>query len=301
MKKKMVGAVAATVAALSGAAVTTHADQPAGADYRQAVAATYAIVSAAQPGDVQAAEQATSILKGGTGDSQPEILADLAKRPPDFKDAAARLSALGNALDHPATTGDPTAAKAKLHDILAMQRYDALHRPPSALDRLSQWVQDRIRELLRALFGGNGPGGAIPGWVLYAIGAVVLAAVAFVVFRAAGGNLGGDVDADVPGAPRAPADYFAEADRLAAKGDRVAAIRALCAAVAGTISGQQTWAASPLTVREIFTRSGHAQDLRPLLLPFEAAVYGGRDVDAATYEKALAAAAPFRTLVEVAA
>jgi len=36
-------------------------------------------------------------------------------------------------------------------------------------------------------------------------------------------------------------------------------------------------------------------------MPFEAAVYGGRDVDAAAYEKALAAAAPFRAPVEAAA
>jgi len=299
--RTLVAALTAVFAALGAGAVTTHADQPAGPEYRQAVAAAYALVSTAQPGDVQAAEQATSILKGGAGDSQPEIVADLAKRPPDFNDAAARLSALENALDHPATTADPGAAQGKLHDVLSMHRYDPLHCPPSSLDRLSQWVQDRIRDLLRALFGGNGGGGAIPSWVLYAIGAAVLAAVAFVVFRAAGGGLGGDVDADVPGAPRAPADYFAEADRLAAKGDRVAAIRALCAAVAGTISGQQTWAASPLTVREIFTRSGHAADLRPLLRPFEAAVYGGRDGDAATYENGAAAAAPFRMPMEVAA
>ena len=301
MRRRLLAALTATLAALAGGAVLAQADQPAGADYRQAVAAAYALVSTAQPGDVQAAEQATAVLKGGTGDSQPEILADLAKRPPNFADAAPRLAALQRALDSPATTGDPAAAQSKLHSVLSMHRYDALHRPPSPLDRLSQWVQDRIRDLLRALFGGSGAGGAIPSWLLYAIGVVVLAAVAFVVFRAAGGGLGGDVDAEVPGAPRAPADYFAEADRLAASGDRVAAVRALCAAVAGTISGQQTWAASPLTVREIFSRSGHAQALRPLLLPFEAAVYGGRDVDAATYEKALAAAAPFRTPVEVAA
>jgi len=299
--RKLVAAFSAAVAVSAAGAITTRADQPAGTDYRQAVAAAYAVVSTAQTGDVQAADQATSILKGGTGDTQPEILADLAKRPPDFKDAAARLSALQAALDSPATTADPGAAQSKLHEVLSMHRYDALHRPPSPLERLSQWVQDRIRDLLRALFGGNGGGGAIPSWVLYAIGAVVLAAVAFVVFRAAGGNLGGDVDAELPGVPRAPADYFAEADRLAEKGDRVGAIRALCAAVAGTISGQQTWAASPLTVREIFTRSGHAADLRPLLLPFEAAVYGGREVDAATYEKALAAAAAFRVPVEAAA
>ena len=72
------------------------------------------------------------------------------------------------------------------------------------------------------------------------------------------------------------------------------AIRALCAGVAGTISGEHTWAGSPLTVREIFSRTKDSARLRPLLLPFEAAVYGGRDVDTATYARAELAAAPFR-------
>jgi hypothetical protein len=54
-------------------------------------------------------------------------------------------------------------------------------------------------------------------------------------------------------------------------------------------------------VREIFSRSGDPASLRPLLLPFEAAVYGGRSVDPSTYERALAAAAPFRVPLEAAA
>jgi hypothetical protein len=32
----------------------------------------------------------------------------------------------------------------------------------------------------------------------------------------------------------------------------------------------------------------------PLLQPFEGAVYGGREVDAATFERAASVAAPFR-------
>jgi len=101
--------------------------------------------------------------------------------------------------------------------------------------------------------------------------------------------------------PRAPADFFAEADRLAAAGDRVGAIRALCAGVAATLAGEQSWEGSPLTVREIFQRASDPVRLRPLLLPFEAAVYGGRDVDAATYQLAELAAAPFRKPMQEAA
>jgi len=41
--------------------------------------------------------------------------------------------------------------------------------------------------------------------------------------------------------------------------------------------------------------------LNPLLRPFEAAVYGGRDVDEKTYEQGAAVAARFRIPVEKAA
>lgn len=101
--------------------------------------------------------------------------------------------------------------------------------------------------------------------------------------------------------PRAPADYFSEADRLEAEGDRVRAIRALCAGVAATLAGERTWEGSPLTVREIFQHAPDPAGLRPLLVPFEAAVYGGRAVDEATYSRALQVAAPFRQRTELAA
>jgi len=281
-------------------AQVVYADSSPSTAYRQAVSDAYDIVVQAAPGDVQAASHAASVLQAGTGTSQPEVLADLAKRPPDFKDSAARLQAVLDALDHPAATGDPAAAQQKLDQVLAMHRYDALHQPPTALDRLTRWVEDRLAEILRFLFGGNRVGGVIPTWVIYAIGVVMIAAVAFVVFRSTRGRLGGDY-ADGSTGPRAPADFFADADRLAAKGDRVAALRALCAGVAGTLAGERTWEGSPLTVREIFQRAPDPAALRPLLVPFEAAVYGGRDLDEATYARAAMAAAPFRVPLEKAA
>ena len=180
-----------------------------------------------------------------------------------------------------------------------MHQYDALHRPPSALDRFGQWVRDRIDQLLRLLFGGGGP--SAPAWFFYLVGAAALAVVAVIVFRSARGRFTEGLMATQPAGPRAPADYFADADRLAARGDRVGAIRNLCAGVAATLAGERTWEGSPLTVREIFQRAPEPARLRPLLLPFEAAVYGGRGVDAATYERARQVAAPFRPSAEVAA
>ena len=71
--------------------------------------------------------------------------------------------------------------------------------------------------------------------------------------------------------------------------------------MAATLAGERTWEGSPLTVREIFQRAPDPSRLRPLLMPFEAAVYGGREVDAAAYDRAAQVAAPFRQPIEVAA
>jgi hypothetical protein len=253
----------------------------------------------ASPQDTGPAERAVSALRSGTGESQPEILADLRRRPPDYEDARTRLLAVLAAIDKPASTTDPALAQQRLHDVLSMSRYDPLHRPPTFLDRFGQWVHDRIRDLLRLLFGGRGA--QLPDLFLYALGAVALLAVAVVVFRSTRGRLSQSVRLVQPSGPRPPADYFAEADRLAAQGDHVAAIRALCAGVAAALAGERTWEGSPLTVREIFQRSSDYASLRPLLLPFEAAVYGGRDVDKATYERAARVAVPYRGPARVAA
>jgi hypothetical protein len=242
-----------------------------------------------------------SILEAGAGHTQPEIIAALERRPPDFVEAGDRLRALLDAIDNPATTADPAQAQQQLHDVLAMHRYDPLHRPPSLIDRFFQWVTDRVTELLRFLFGSRGGGLPVPDWVFYLLGVIALALVAVVVFRAARGRSRKGGVAGPPSGPRAPADYFAEADRFAAQGDRVGAIRALCAGVAATLAGERTWEGSPLTVREIFLRAPDPSRLRALLAPFEAAVYGGRDVDEATYQQAAEVAAPFREPRELAA
>ncbi|HYR50575.1 MAG TPA: hypothetical protein VES90_10355 [Candidatus Eisenbacteria bacterium] len=276
------------------------ADPPPPPSYRQAVENAYQLVRSAAAGDVAAAQKAEAALRAGTGPTQPEIIDDLRQKPPDLIDAKARLLALLAALNEPADTADPAAAQQRLHDVLAMPRYDALHRPPSLLDRFVQWVGDRINQLLRLLFGA-GAGAQAPTWIFYLFGAAVVIGVAVIVFRSARGRFAEGVIGGQPTGPRAPADYFAEADALATRGDRVGAIRALCAGVAGTLSGERTWEGSPLTVREIFQRAPDPAHLRPLLMPFEAAVYGGRDVDAATYERAARVAAPFRRPASAAA
>ena len=229
------------------------ADDTTPAAYRQAVEATLALVRGAQPNDTDVALKAVNTLKLA-GVTQPEILADLQQTPPEFEDAARRLQALLNALTVPADTTDPAQAKLRLDEVLAMPRYDALHRPPSLLDRLRQWVSDRISQLLNAMRHGAGPS-SVPDYVLYAIGAIVVAVVAILIFRATRGRFSEGARSARSAGPRAPADYFAEADRLAAAGDRVGAIRALCAGVAATLAGERTWEGSPThSPRDLPTR-----------------------------------------------
>lgn len=275
------------------------AEPPAPSSYLQALQDAYSIIRNASGSNAIPAVLAYRVLLNGTGTSQPEVLDDLRARPPLYDDARARLSAAISALGQPATTSDPELAQQRLRDVMSSSRYDALHRPPSLLDRLSQWVQDRIGELLRLLFGPRG-GSQLPNWLLPVAGILVVAAVVFVVFRASRGRFRQSIAAS-PVGQRPPADWFAEADALAARGDRTGAIRALCAGVAATLEGERSWEGSPLTVREIFQRAPDFASLRPLLLPFEAAVYGGRGVDQATYERAARVAQRFRRPAQVAA
>jgi hypothetical protein len=284
---------------LLGTAVPARADADSPSQYIEAVQRAYDLIQNATASDVGPASDAVEVLMEGTGTTQPEIIADLKARPPLYDDARDRLSALLTSLQQPMTTADPALAQQRLHDVMSMSRYDAIHRPPSLIDRFTQWIQDRIDDFLNLLFG-RGAGGQIPRWLFYAAGIAVVAAVVFVLARAARGRFGQAI-AMAPAGPRPPADFFAEADRLAAAGDRVGAIRALCAGVAATLAGERSWEGSSLTVREIFRRAPDFASLRQLLLPFEAAVYGGREVDAATYEQAARVAARFRLATQVAA
>ena len=275
------------------------ADPPPPPGYADSVQRAYDLIKGASPQEIVPANAAVRVLIDGTGRTQPEILSDLLTRPPRYDDARARLAALLAVLEQPATTSDPVISQQRLRDVMAMSRYDPLHRPPSLIDRFNQWVSDRVADILRLLFGNAS--GAQPAVIwLYVVGLAVLAVVVFLFARASRGRFTQAAGLLGDG-PRPAADHFAEADRLAARGDRVAAIRALCAGVAATLEGERSWDASPRTVREIFQRAPDFAGLRPLLVPFEAAVYGGREVDRATYDRAALAAAAYRRPVEAAA
>ena len=262
----------------------------------QAVQGAYDIVLQARNGDTAAAEQAATTLAAGTGDSQPEILDDLNTRPPNFDDARARLSTLLQSLRSPVDTASPAGDQAAVSAVLKMQRYDALHAPPSLFDRFVNWLTDSITRFLSGIPFGAGIGAGRVLIVLAIIGAAIAIILILVTRRASVRRQSAQLRYEAPGA----ADLFAEADRLAAAGDHTLALRALCAGVAAALGGERTWDYSPLTVREIFSRAGNPASLRPLLAPFEGAYYGGRPIDRETYAKASIAADPYRTREKVA-
>src|SRR5262245_9595086 len=84
------------------AAAQSSPSQRLAADYADSVDRALEILRAAPADDRSAARRASDVLEVGTGQSQPEILGDLRKDPPDVADARDRLSALSQATRSPA-------------------------------------------------------------------------------------------------------------------------------------------------------------------------------------------------------
>src|SRR5215472_1656140 len=283
------GADAAAVQSAPAAPLLLAADA---GDYADSVDRALEILRAAPADDRSAVRRASDVLEAGTGQSQPEILGDLRKDPPDVADARDRLSALSQGTRSPAFAPEPGKARRAVHDILAQPRYAALRQGPTLSDRIRTALIRLVLWLLAqaavAVAGGL--------WTaLAAVGVVVLAAAVVVVARSARWfkRPQARLSHDAAGGARRR-DRFLEADRLAAAGDYAGAIRELAGGVAMTLGDELAWEASPLTVRELFSRASSPASLRPLLLAFAAAVYGARPPDRETYQQAEAAAAPFR-------
>ncbi len=263
------------------------------ADYPDSVDGALQVLRSPGGDERAAARRAADLLEAGTGQSQREILAELRADPPDVADARDRLAALSAAVHRPVFAPEPRRAQREVHDILAQPRYAALHEAPSlgdrirdALLRLLLWVLDRI----------GGAVGSGLSWVVVVVAAAALAVVAFTVARSARWSARREAGVREALGGRLPArDRFVEADRLAAAGDLAGAVRELAGGVTAALGGDdRVWEVSPLTVRELFSRAPDQAALRPLLLAFETAVYGGRPPDAVAYRRAEVAAAPFR-------
>jgi hypothetical protein len=238
------------------------------------------------------ARHAQSVLAAGVGCSQPEISSDLSAKPPAVRDAQQRLQALDRALSNPpAPAPGAEGAARSLAGGAPYQR----EQPESPGDLFSGWLQGREAALQAAACAGA------LSLVLsiledLAIAAILLAA-AIIAYRQIRGRSREAAQAEDAGQTRrlrSAEERFAAADRLAAAGDFGAALRELAGAVATVLGGEAAWEASPLTVRELYSRAGVLGDLRPLLRGFEDAVYGHRNVTRDQYASAAEVAAPYR-------
>ena len=283
--------------ALLAALVSLH-PASAGIGYLDAVRGAEAIVGASSTADRRAAAAADQMMREGTGTSQPEILRSLESNPPDLASAGTRLRALRTALEAGPSPSNPGAARDSLARVLADPRYAGLSGGPSLGEIILRFLAPVLDPIMRWLARTlSGHGGQIARTVLAAGVVLLVTVVLWLVLRGVRGRRRGAGEAAGGAAgmsQRARRDRFLEADRLAGGGDYEAALRALAGGVATTISGEGAWEASPLTVREIFRNAPEAASLRPLLVAFEAAVYGHRPVSRELYERAATAAAPYR-------
>jgi hypothetical protein len=263
-------------------------------DYASAIHRTLTLVQFAERGDAPSLQQAIVTLEEAPGPTQPEILRDLRAVPPDLLDADMRLQALDSALQARIDAPDPQNASRQLNAVLAMPRYAGVTTGPGLFQQVLTNILKAIGSVLRWLGIGNLHLN-VPLWAWLALALLVLLGLVIWVLRAT--VAGGRRDSVPPrsvATTRPSADFFHDADRLAATGDYLAAIRALAGGVAVKLSGERAWDRSPFTVRELFARSNDPEGLRILLRTFEEASYANREPDRATYVQAAEAAQPFR-------
>jgi len=263
-------------------------------DYTNAVHRALTLVQFAERGDTPSIGQALQVLASAPGPSQPEILRDLGVEPPNLTDADQRLQALYAALQARVDTPDPERARQQLNDVLSMPRYVGLVSGPSIVERIVDTITSALGRFLRWLGVGNLHLG-IPLWVWLALAALFILGIIIWPIRGTLGRGGREaVPRPAPSAVRPSVDFFAEADRMAAAGDFLGAIQALTGGVTVKISGERAWDRSPFTVRELFARTEHPEQLRPLLRSFEEASYGQRAPDRPMYAQAVEAAQRYR-------
>jgi len=142
---------------------------------------------------------------------------------------------------------DPEQTRRRADEILRGDEYQAPEaRDRSVVDRIREWIGDRIPDVDRS---GAGAGGRILSYVVF--GAVVLgglAALTYVVARTRGTQRAADgsADADIDVTPlRTPDEWDAEADRLARAGDHRGAVRARFRALTTTLARRDLVADTP--------------------------------------------------------
>jgi Domain of unknown function (DUF4129) len=114
----------------------------------------------------------------------------------------------------PVPERDPEQVRDTVREVLARPEYQT--RPPSPANRVTEWLLDRLADVLAGLTG-SGPGSLI-GLVLFV---AILAGVGVLIVRFARGiTRDPELAAAVPAAPLRPqADWLAEAERREGAGD----------------------------------------------------------------------------------
>jgi len=244
------------------------------------------VLEAPAPADQQAARAAAILRAGAPGEREAINL--LEARPPGIEFARVRLDTSIAGFAIAARDPDPAGSAARLRNILAEPRFHPDEGPIAAVTRA---LGGFFRSLLRALLG-PGPVQLLV-LVLLAAGVALLLVLLVPALRRPllrGRRVPGAARGDDTGVP----EYFQVAEALAGAGDFAAAVRALAAGTMELISGERSFTASPLTVRETFRRSGSGDVLRPLLKAFERSHYGHYQAAGDDYATAASAAAEYR-------
>ncbi|MEA2684286.1 MAG: hypothetical protein QOK05_2614 [Chloroflexota bacterium] len=277
---------------LAGAAVPVLAAPAAGLDtqqqaYLEAATAARDSLDPARPQDLAATRRALNILRVGAP-GEVDAIHLLESQPPQTIPARARLDSSIAAMDRAIRDPDPQATETQLSRIMAQSRYHPDQGPMAFIGNL-------LIQFLNWIFR---PAGGVLGWAFILLLLGVVLVVVLLLVPALRGPLrrGRDDRIDAAAGLGAVPEYFRVADGLAAKGDFAGAVRALAAGTMEMISGERSFTASPLTVRETFNRSGGARALRPLLLGFERSYYGHRETRREDYDEAAAAAHAYREL-----
>jgi Domain of unknown function (DUF4129) len=126
--------------------------------------------------------------------------------------SAERLPLLAARL--PVPERDPAQVRQTVREVLSRPEYQT--QPPTPVDRVVEWLLDRLADVLAGLTG-SGPGSLV-GLVLFV---VILAGVGVLIVRFARGlTRDPELAAAMPAVPlRPPADWLAEAARREAAGD----------------------------------------------------------------------------------
>ena len=147
--------------------------------------------------------------------------------PPELPAGVARLAGAAVRVDLPPPEHDPVRAREAADEILSQARYQ-WSDDRSLLERIGQWVADRVGDVTSPLGLGSG----VPVWVGWLVLAALVAGVAFVVYRARGGwrrDATAGVDAGgrvVVVAGEEAIDWAAELARCEAEGRWREAVRA---------------------------------------------------------------------------